>query len=231
MRKVLTTINSPDGNNNSSSMISLANPAPVESSLASSPLSRKNAENLSRVNPETSLFITNSLNKGKKIIGQTETLINSGIGPVVGGINKFFDSNNSAKQLLAAFAGASMLLTGVVKGIMDTFNLLFGKSTGKFKIGEIIASSMIGWLGYDALQYAQGKSDTFNSTSGILKKVIPLIFMQGFNKMLGNSSSGISKVADTLGLKAPTQSLISDLGGMINPAKLFGWGIKTLPNS
>ena len=115
MRKVLTTINSPDGNNNSSSMISLANPAPVESSLASSPLSRKNAENLSRVNPETSLFITNSLNKGKKIIGQTETLINSGIGPVVGGINKFFGVLNKALGVVNNIFG-NAVVKNVFKG-------------------------------------------------------------------------------------------------------------------
>jgi hypothetical protein len=222
MKKVLTTINPLNSNNSSSTIVSLDNPSPVKHSLTSSSVPRQKIENLSRVNPETSLFITNSLNQGERIIGQAETLINSGMRPILGGIHNFFNSNSSAKQLLAAFAGASMLLTGVVKGIIDTFNLLSGKSTGKFKIGEIIASSMIGWLGYDALQYAQGKSNALNSSQSILAKVIPIIFMKGFNSMLSNPNSATAKIANAIGLKEPTQSLISDLGGMVNPAKLFG---------
>lgn len=230
MRRISTNVNQPDGT--SSTITALGHPTTLPLSQSEShPLSREKIESLSKVNLETAALIEKSLNNGQNILGQTENLIGKGIAPIFGGVHKFFNSNHSSKQILAALTGASLLLTGVTKGIADCFNLLTGKSNGKFKIGEIILSSMLGWLGYDALQYAQGKSNTLSSSQSILTKVIPIFLMKGFNSMLSNPNSATAKITNAIGLKDPTQSLVSDLGGMINPAKLFGWGLKPYPTA
>ncbi len=228
MRRVLTTVNQPDDTRSTITALGHSNKLSLPQP-ENSPPSRKRIENLSKINPETAALIEKSLDNGQKILGQTENLIGKGIEPVFGGMHNFLNSNHSSKQILAALAGASLLLTGVTKGITDFFNLLTGKSNGKFKIGEIILSSMLGWLGYDALQYAQGKSNALNSSQSILTKVIPIVLMKGFNSMLSNPNSTTAKITNAIGLKNPTQSLVSDLGGMMNPAKLFGWGLKPYP--
>jgi hypothetical protein len=230
VRRILTTVNQPDDTRSAitalghSSISSLSQPQ-------SSPFSRTKIENLSKVNPRTAALIEQSLSNGQNLLGQTENLIGKGIAPIFGGMHKFLNSNHSSKQILAALTGASLLLTGVTKGIVNCFNLLTGKSNGEFKIGEIILSSMLGWLGYDALQYAQGKSNTLSSSQSILTRVIPIFLMKGFNSMLSNPNSATAKITNAIGLKDPTQSLVSDLGGMINPAKLFGWGLKPYPTA
>lgn len=230
MRRISTSVNQSDG---TSSAITALGHSSISSlpQLQSSPFSRAKIESLSKVNPETASLIEQSLSNGQKILGQTESLIGKGITPIFGGVHKFFNSNHSSKQILAALTGASLLLTGVTKGIVNCFNLLTGKSNGEFKIGEIIFSSMLGWLGYDALQYAQGKSNTLSSSQSILTKVIPIVLMKGFNSMLSNPNSTTAKITNAIGLKDSTQSLVSDLGGMMNPAKLFGWGLKPYPTA
>lgn len=230
MRRISTSVNQPDGTSSAITALGHTTTLPLPQSKHS-PLSRAKIENLSKVNPETAALIEQSLSNGQKILGQAESLIGKGITPIFGGAHKFFNSNHSSKQILAALTGASLLLTGVTKGIVNCFNLLTGKSNGEFKIGEIILSSMLGWLGYDALQYAQGKSNALNSSQSILTKVIPIVFMKGFNSMLSNPNSATAKITNAIGLKDPTQSLVSDLGGMMNPAKLFGWGLKPYPTA
>jgi hypothetical protein len=190
------------------------------------PLERNQIQSLSRINPNTSKLIERSIQRVQNTVNQVNGLTVLGFTPFLKTINNTLNSNNTPKQLIAIFTGGAMLLTGVVSGLRTIFDILSGKERGTFKPGELLSNAMIGWLGYDAIQYAQGKNDSLNSTKSIIQRIIPILFLKGFNSAISNPNSASYKITNAIGLNGPMSSLTKDLINNINPNRLLGWKIK-----
>jgi hypothetical protein len=187
---------------------------------------RYRGECLSKANPETTALIEKSFQIGDQIINQGTNLTMQGLKPILAGINKSMNSNHPFKQLSANFLGIGLLLSAIVGGIKTLTDILFGRNEeGKFKLGNLALNSMIGWLGYDAIEYAKGKNNSFGSSQSILKRLVPIFLIKGFNSMISKPQSASYKVGSLFGLNDPLKSLTSELVDNVNPAKLFGWGL------
>jgi len=194
------------------------------SDLTHSTSGRDIAESISRPsgNGATEQTIRKALGGIHSSLDITGGVAASSFHKILKAVSQSANGNSSTKKILATALGVALFLSGLVSSFKTGLDIITGKSTQQFKPLGLIKNLMTTYLGIDALGYAQGLNNKFTSTKDIVKRVLPILLLQGCSDMLSNSQSAAYKISSLVGLQSPLKGLLGGLLDNINPTKFFG---------
>jgi len=198
--------------------------SPLISDLTHPSSGRDLAESISRPleHGTTEQTIKRTLGGIRSSLDITGGVAASSFHKILKGFGQSANGNSSTKKIVATILGATLFLSGLVSSLKTGLDIITGKSTQQFKPLALIKNLMTTYLGIDALGYAQGLNNKFTSTKDIVKRVLPIVLLQGCSDMLNNSQSAAYKISNLVGLQSPLKGLVDGLVDNINPGKFSG---------